>query len=189
MLRIEMIIDARAALGEGPLWDVEEQRLYWIDSLGPAVHVCDPKGGIRKSWPLPEPIGSIALRKEGGGAVLALKSGFHFLDFKTGQVSRIVEPDPGKPRIRMNDGKVDRRGRFVAGYMDTEERDPLCARRLGRSDGRIAGGIDHEPQLWGPEPRHRLRHLHGPANRWRGAEGEGGRRALRGLRPRRCGRA
>lgn len=125
MLRIELLIDAKAALGEGPLWDVDEERLYWIDSLGPAVHVCDPKGGSRRSWALPEPIGSLALRKP-GGAVLALKSGFHLLDFKTGEVSRIVEPDPGKPRIRMNDGKVDRRGRFVAGYMDTEERDPLC---------------------------------------------------------------
>ncbi len=143
MLKIEMIIDARAALGEGPLWDVEEQRLYWIDSLGPAVHVCDPKGGSRKTWPLPEPIGSMALRKRGGGAVLSLKSGFHFLDFKTGEVDRIVDPDPGKPRIRMNDGKVDRRGRFVAGYMDTEERDPLC------------GLYSLGPDLEGPEARRR----------------------------------
>jgi len=28
MLRIELIEDARAELGEGPLWDVAEQRLY-----------------------------------------------------------------------------------------------------------------------------------------------------------------
>jgi sugar lactone lactonase YvrE len=34
MLRIELLIDAQALLGEGPLWDVGEQRLYWIDSLG-----------------------------------------------------------------------------------------------------------------------------------------------------------
>jgi L-arabinonolactonase len=38
MLRIELLIDARAELGEGPLWDVAEQRLYWIDSLGAKVH-------------------------------------------------------------------------------------------------------------------------------------------------------
>jgi L-arabinonolactonase len=125
MLRIELIVDARAALGEGPLWDVAEQRLYWIDSLGPAVHACDAAGGSRRTWRLPEPVGSLALRR-GGGAVVALKSGFHFLDFASGEVSRIREPDPGMPRIRMNDGKVDRRGRFVAGYMDVEERDALC---------------------------------------------------------------
>ena len=38
----------------------------------------------------------------------------------------MADPDPGKPRIRMNDGKVDRQGRFIAGYMDYEERDPIC---------------------------------------------------------------
>ncbi|WP_247383447.1 SMP-30/gluconolactonase/LRE family protein [Bradyrhizobium sp. 143] len=125
MLRIELIVDTRAALGEGPLWDVQEQMLYWIDSYGPAVHRCDMNGRNRCSWPLPEAVGSMALRRN-GGALLSLKSGFHALDFATGDVTRIVDPDPGKPRVRMNDGKVDRRGRFVAGYMDTEDRDPLC---------------------------------------------------------------
>ncbi len=43
MLRIELLIDARAELGEGPLWDVAEQRLYWIDSLGAKVHSCDTR--------------------------------------------------------------------------------------------------------------------------------------------------
>jgi L-arabinonolactonase len=125
LLRIELVIDAKAALGEGPLWDAEEERLYWIDSLAPAVHACDARGGDRKIWHLPESIGSLALRRR-GGALLALKSGFHFLDFKTGKIERVAEPNPGKPRIRMNDGKADRQGCFVAGYMDTEERDPLC---------------------------------------------------------------
>lgn len=125
MLRIELIVDTRAALGEGPLWDVQEQMLYWVDSYAPAVHRCDLSGRNRCSWPLPEAVGSMALR-ESGGALVSLKSGFHALDFATGKVTSIVDPDPGKPRIRMNDGKVDRRGRFVAGYMDTEDRDPLC---------------------------------------------------------------
>ena len=42
---------------------------------------CGPGGEI-KEWPLPEPIGSLALRKS-GGAVVALKSGFHLFDFAT----------------------------------------------------------------------------------------------------------
>ena len=126
MLRIELLIDAKASLGEGPLWDPVGERLYWIDSLAPAIHVCDAGGGARRTWPLPEPIGSMALR-ERGGAVLALKSGYHFFDFESGEATKIVEPDPGKPRLRMNDGKVDRQGRFVAGYMDVEEEAPLSS--------------------------------------------------------------
>lgn len=125
MLRIELLVDAKASLGEGPLWDVAEQRLYWIDSLGSRVHRCDAVGGERRSWDVPEHIGSMALR-ENGGAVCSLRDGFYTLDFETGAAEKIADPDPGKPRIRMNDGKVDRQGRFVAGYMDYEESDPLC---------------------------------------------------------------
>lgn len=125
MLRVELLIDAKANLGEGPLWDVAEQRLYWIDSLGKKVHRCDAAGGDQRTWDLPEHIGSMALR-ESGGAILSLRDGFYSLDFENGAVEKIADPDPGNPRIRLNDGKVDRQGRFVAGYMDYEECDPLC---------------------------------------------------------------
>jgi sugar lactone lactonase YvrE len=27
-MRIEVLVDVKTTLGEGPLWDVEEQRLY-----------------------------------------------------------------------------------------------------------------------------------------------------------------
>jgi len=75
---------------------------------------------------VPEHIGSRALRK-GGSAVVALGDGFYTLNFDTGTSTKLVDPDPGKPRIRLNDGKVDRQGRFVAGYMDYKEREPLCS--------------------------------------------------------------
>lgn len=125
MLRIDLLVDARAALGEGPLWDVAEQRLYWIDSFGDKVHRCDAGGGERRSWDVPANIGSMALR-ESGGAVCSLRNGFHFLDFENGTVEKIVDPDPDNSRVRMNDGKVDRQGRFVAGYMDDNESEPLA---------------------------------------------------------------
>jgi sugar lactone lactonase YvrE len=65
MLRIELLIDAHAELGEGPLWDVAEQRFYWIDSLGSKVHSCDARGGSAQTWIVPEHIGSMALREKG----------------------------------------------------------------------------------------------------------------------------
>jgi sugar lactone lactonase YvrE len=131
MLRIEIFSEDRNALGEGPLWDAEEQRLYWIDSYGPVVYSADANGRDRKSWPLPEPVGSLALRQK-GGAIVALRSGFHALDFKTGKVTPIAETQPGELTARMNDGKVDRQGRFIAGSMDFEERNAVG--RLFRLD-------------------------------------------------------
>ena len=156
VLRIELIADARAELGEGPLWDVAEQRLYWIDSLGARVHCCEGDGASPRSWSVPAHIGSLALRRS-GGAVVALRDGFYTLDFATGGCRKLVDPDPGKPRIRMNDGKVDRQGRFVAGYMDYEERDPICA--LFRLDpgGKVEklddGIVCSNGPCWSPDGR------------------------------------
>jgi len=156
MLRIEMIADAKAELGEGPLWDVAEQRLYWIDSLGAKVHCCDAAGGSPRTWSVPEHIGSLALREK-GGAVVSLRDGFYALDFSSGASRKLVDPDPGKSRIRMNDGKVDRQGRFVAGYMDYEESDPICS--LFRLDpgGAVAkldeGIVCSNGPCWSPDGR------------------------------------
>ena len=78
-MRIEVLIDVKTILGEGPLWDVDEQRLYSIDSFGCNVFRCTAGGGEVRAWDVPAKIGSMALRKQ-GGAVLSLANGFHFLD-------------------------------------------------------------------------------------------------------------
>ena len=122
-MRIEVLVDVKTILGEGPLWDVQEQRLYWIDSLGRNIFRCTADGREIRGWDVPTPIGSMALRKQ-GGAVLSLANGFHFLDLKTGETQLIVDPEADKPNNRINDGKVDKRGRFVAGSMDTMEDGP-----------------------------------------------------------------
>jgi len=59
--------------------------------------------------------------REGGGAILSLHNGFHAFDFETGRATLIHDPEPGKAETRLNDGKVDRRGRFVAGSMARAE--------------------------------------------------------------------
>ena len=43
-MRIEVLVDVKTTLGEGPLWDVEEQRLYWHYGLG---YGAGPAGGGR----------------------------------------------------------------------------------------------------------------------------------------------
>ena len=125
MLRIELLTESRDELGEGPLWDVAEQRLYWIDSHGRAVHRVDARGEQARSWPVPEHIGAFCLRA-GGGALVALRDGFHFLDLDTGALEKLSDPEAHIRRTRLNDGKVDRQGRFVCGGMDYEEREPLA---------------------------------------------------------------
>jgi len=122
-MRIEVVLDVKTILGEGPLWDVDGQRLYFIDSFGCNVFRCTHDGREVRAWDVPSTIGSMALR-ETGGAVVSLEDGFYALDFDTGDVDLIVDPEPGKDGNRLNDGKVDKRGRFVAGSMDKVEDGP-----------------------------------------------------------------
>ena len=120
-MRIDVLVDVKTTLGEGPLWDVEQQRLYWIDSFDGRVFRATADGRELRAWDVPQKIGSMALRKDGRGAVVSLQRGFHLLDFRTGDVDPVHDPEPNLPHNRINDGKVDKRGRFVAGSMDTME--------------------------------------------------------------------
>jgi sugar lactone lactonase YvrE len=119
MTAIRCILDAKAILGESPVWAEEEQALYWVDILAPALHRLEPATGATRTWPMPASVGSIGLRA-GGGAVVALRDGFHLFDFEHGRLTFIVNPEPDRPSNRFNDGKVSPDGRFFAGSMDDE---------------------------------------------------------------------
>lgn len=120
-MRIEIVADVKTTLGEGPLWDVEQQRLYWIDSFDGRILRCTADGRELRAWDVGQKIGSMTLRKSGDTAIVALQNGLHTLDLKKGDLELIIDPEPGRPKNRLNDGKVDRQGRFIVGSMDTQE--------------------------------------------------------------------
>lgn len=123
-MEIRRHTDLKCTLGEGPLWDTRDGLLYWVDILGKKIWRSDADGNGLVSWPVPEHIGAMSLR-EAGGAVLALRNGFHSFDFETGECAPIIDPEAGQDGTRFNDGKTDRRGRFIAGSMDYGESNPL----------------------------------------------------------------
>lgn len=120
-MEIDIVLDVKTTLGEGPVWDVDQQRLYFIDSMDGRVFRCTADGRELRAWDVPGKIGSMAVRKAGDGAIVSLDKGFYFLDFETGDCELVHDPEPGKTSNRINDGKADRRGRFFAGSMDTME--------------------------------------------------------------------
>lgn len=120
-MEIRRVETAHCLVGEGPVWDVAEQALYFVDIVGRKVHRYDPAAENTRSWDVPAVIGSMALRT-GGGAVVALKDGVHSLDLDTGALAPLARPEQPE-RVQFNDGKVDRRGRFVVGSGDSDLRD------------------------------------------------------------------
>jgi len=123
-MRITRLDLARCSVGEGPVWDVAEQALYYIDILEQRVFRWDPATGDHRGWGVPAMIGSMALREQ-GGAIVALPDGIHSLDFDSGAVAPLALLDPPDSAIQLADGKVDRAGRFVFGTSHRQAREPV----------------------------------------------------------------
>jgi L-arabinonolactonase len=123
-------------LGEGPVWDVDEQALYYVDAAGFALHRYDPATGDLKTWNFDGRVACLGIRRD-GGAILALWNGMHLFDFATGELTLIGDPDPDQPRTSLNDGKVDPRGRYICGSVDLQVSAPLGKLYSIGSDGAI----------------------------------------------------
>lgn len=154
MYEAELVLPCQNRLGEGPIWSVEEQALYWVDIVAPAVHRFRPSDGTHNHWAMPEHVGSLSMR-EAGGLVVALKSGFGLFDPESGAVRMINDAEADKLDHRFNDGRCDRQGRFFAGSLTHSEDAPVgCLWRLD-ADHRatpVLNGITIANGLcWSPE--------------------------------------
>lgn len=117
MVETRVIAEPKMAMGEGPLWDVDQERLYWIDVFQATVHQCALDGTDHQSWKFPgETISSLALRKQ-GGALVTSGDGIYLFDLETCDAKLVFSAGLGQG-YGFNDGTVDRVGRFVTGMAD-----------------------------------------------------------------------
>lgn len=115
----ERLLDAKAIIGEGPVWDDQIQRLYWVDIKGCRIHRYDPVSGQNETFQLNKMVGAVALRRD-GTLIAALHDGFATVNFDKQTVETIWDAKL-EPNHRFNDGKCDPDGRFWAGTMHVEK--------------------------------------------------------------------
>jgi|SRR5690606_29348222 len=111
----ELVSDHTCLCGEGPLWDVQNNRLYWIDIVGGQIHCLSAEKQLTY-FEIGQKIGAIGLT-ESGKIIAALKNGLYAIDFSNETMTKIIDPEPDKPDNRFNDGKCDPAGRFWVGTM------------------------------------------------------------------------
>lgn len=110
-----VVLDCRISLGESCLWDERTQMLHWVNIFEGEIWSWSPFASEEPAvTKLEERIGAIALR-EGDGLALALESGFALLDKNQLRLHRLAKIETELEATRLNDGRVDRQGRFVAG--------------------------------------------------------------------------
>lgn len=156
MSQVECILDARAELGESPVWSASEQALYWLDIIGQRLHRFEPATGGTREWSLPARPGSLALYAC-GDVLLAMGDSFYRLELESGRL-QLLQRQPLPEGCRFNDGKVSPDGHFFVGSMDEEQ----LSRRLGvlyrfDSDGRCEAVLDDlivsNGLAWSPDGR------------------------------------
>jgi L-arabinonolactonase len=114
-LDITRIDASRDLLGEGVLWDSTAHVLYWVDAVGNRVRRLDPASGIVTDWQMPSHVGSLAPTRDGERLIVALRDGIHELVLASGTLTPVAIPADLPVDSRLNDGKVDRQGRFLVG--------------------------------------------------------------------------
>ncbi len=113
-----------AALGEGPMWDPKEKKLYWLDIAEYSVHYLAIETNEHKSWKMPEIIGALVLRAS-GGLIVAVGNSIYSLELENNKLEKIVTlPTTTHTGLRFNDGKCDRLGRFWVGMADRSLENP-----------------------------------------------------------------
>lgn len=151
----EVVHDARAHLGEGPLWDERTGELLWVDIMPGIVHRFNPSTRIDRPFETGQPVGCVVTRAAGGYA-LAVKDGIAVAEDESG-VRLLTPVEADRPSNRMNDGACDSCGRFWAGTMSMVDEpaagalyrlDPPAQVNLVLDGVSISNGI-----AWSPDDR------------------------------------
>lgn len=124
--KIKFSIDCGCIHAEGPVWSPREEALYWVDIEGQSLHRYASNGAAMTSWNFDKKICSVALT-DGSKILAAFADGIYSFDTLTNTLEQMALPTIDVERVRFNDGKCDRKGRFFAGTMDIQERQPLGA--------------------------------------------------------------
>jgi sugar lactone lactonase YvrE len=150
---IELVLSVNDELGEGPLWNTAEQRLYWVDIESRLFHRLNPLSGEHEIIPVGEKIGALAFRQQ-GGLVMATDHGFAFFDPQNQRLEHIGDPEADKPHTSFNDGKVDRAGRFWAGTLGNAFQNNLYRLDPDLSIHSMETGVDISNGIgWSPDNR------------------------------------
>ncbi len=117
--RVECVVRGADQLGETPLWCERERKLWWLDIERPRQQSFDPSSGAHAIVPIDGAtfLGSQALGDD-GSQLLALDLALYRRGV-AGDLRPFARVEQGLDN-RLNDGRVDARGRFWVGTMDNQ---------------------------------------------------------------------
>lgn len=128
-MKAEPLLDCQNLHGEGIIWSAAHGLVMWTDIFGQRLCTFDPISGDLHSFDLPGKLCCFAPRagRPWNELVAAFADGFALFDVLTGQRKDVAAFEADKPSTRLNDGRTDRQGRFIAGGMDEKTGAPISS--------------------------------------------------------------
>lgn len=121
---IRTLAGAGDLLGEGPIWSADTGRVMWVNISGQKIHALNPTTGELKSWDTPKPV-ALLVERQKGGMIVGLSDGLYEFDQDTSELTFLIAIE-GNSDTRINDGKVDAKGRLWAGTMHMPWQSKVC---------------------------------------------------------------
>jgi sugar lactone lactonase YvrE len=113
-MRVDCVFDSACALGEGPYYDRDGDRLIFVDIIDRKGLILSPGSGALRTLEFPEPVSAVIPRRAGGyiatlaSRVVMVKEDGTISDFTVGDAN---------PAVRSNEARTDSRGRLWLGTM------------------------------------------------------------------------
>ncbi len=117
-MNAECLWNVGAFLGEGPLWNPDDARLWFTDIKGHQLHCFDPENGVHESFATPGEPGFV-VRSEHKHLIVGMDRGLYI--FRDGRIADQIATVDMAPGNRLNDGIVDPQGHLWFGSMDNGE--------------------------------------------------------------------
>ena len=117
--RLIETIEVGDALGEGVLWRARDASVWWTDIEGRRLHRLAWPSLRLETFPTPERLCSFAFVADAADDILvaALETGFALFAPRSGRMRRLSRLFAQGEGERLNDGRVDRAGRFCCASM------------------------------------------------------------------------
>lgn len=138
---IECVTNVSNQLGETPLWCDREQKLWWLDIEQPTLFALTPSSGELETYERSCTFLGSQTLTQSGKHLLAEDLNLKLADTPTAEGRLFAEVEHGLDN-RLNDGRVDARGRLWIGTMDNELHRPNgCLYRVD-PDGTVTRIMD-----------------------------------------------
>lgn len=120
-MKVDLVADDRAILGECPIWCDRTFSLWWTDIQGSRLRRKNTLTGRIDTWASPDRVASFALTGDADRLLVGFASGIGVFDLTRSElVGGLIPVEPEQTATRINDGRCDAEGRFVFGMFNQE---------------------------------------------------------------------